>query len=289
MIGILVSEDSLKVLKFKPYAGSLVVFSDAVWNAPTGEKVQGLISYEPASGKVSYLIPPDSQNASVITPGMYWNNHALAVQRSATTTNLVSLDLATQTTKTIDSLPSDEGTFGQALWSADGSRVAYVVYSKTGGTSLRVSGESADKIVFGVPLAFSPDASQLLVDARPVLHWVDVASGTSGNLEGVDVTSTTGTTRVSLSGNYLLTVQQGEPVAKVYRIDWKTHTATPDGVIPMPEESDLALNAHDQVLVTPKSGLSKAYQLSDEGTHGLVGLYDFKLPESVHIISWNTP
>jgi hypothetical protein len=140
MIGILVSEDSLKVLKFKPYAGSLVVFSDAVWKAPSGENVQGLISYEPVSGKVSYLIPPDSQNASVITPAMYSDNHALVVQRSASTTSLVSLDLNTQTAAPIASLANSEGTFGQTLWSADGSRVAYVVYSKTGASSLHVSG-----------------------------------------------------------------------------------------------------------------------------------------------------
>jgi hypothetical protein len=122
-----------------------------------------------------------------------------------------------------------------------------------------------------------------------MLRWVDAETGTGGMIEGIAFSQSGETVQVSPSGAFILTRLEGETVAKVYRIDWETHTVTPDGAIPVPEQSDLAINGRDQVLVTPEGGLSKAYQLSANGSHALVGLYDLKLPESVHIISWNTP
>jgi len=282
------------VQKFPAYKGTLTVYTSTYWKAASGEKVVGLIEYDPLSGSVSYLISPSTPTASVVTPSTYHDHHALIVQSSTTTLNLVSLNLLTQASKTVASIPTGEGSFGQSVWSPDGSRIAYVMFAKTGMPKLFVTGAGTgtSSIPFGVPLAFSPNGTQVMLDTRPFLSAVDVATGKKMDLTRVAF-APSGVKDQALyaspSGNFIITTQPTDSLARVYHVDWTLHTISAAGVIPLEKGSSLVLNPADQVLVTAKGGFSKAYKLSATAAPALVAVYNFHLPDSVNIISWNTP
>jgi len=279
----------MHVQRFEPYQGTLLLLANTQWEAPSGEKVQGLISYDPSSKSVSYAIPPFSTYSLFsINSSSLFQDRLLTVRNEDSSIDLVIVDLKTQEAEEIDSISADAGIFGQSFWSSDGTRIAYVIYPLEGTPSLRVTGDGVADLGFGIPLTFSPTAEEVLIDTRPMLTTINIESGERVEFAGVAFSSyQEESVYAAPTGNYVIALLSGDRFARVYQMDWNSHAAVMRGVIPIKEGSSMVFNTNDQVLIT-SDGLSKAYQLSESGTHTTIGVYDFELPADVRIISWNS-
>lgn len=261
------------------------------WDAPSGEHLDGAVSYTPSTGAVSYIKGPQLSSVNLFASTVREafdpaSDRILGTVSATSTLSLVQASLMRQqVTATLDTL--SPGSYFQApVLSKDGTRAAYLVVTiKNQGYpdiyQVSLADKKPVKVGKGIPVAFSPDNSSLLVATSTGLEIASLTTPVRTSVSGSEAFKDAKQIAVSLDRNTVAATDAAGKI-QVFTIDWNNRALSSAGQIAAVPGVQAAFTPENEI-ITYVPGTLSVYEKRG-ATFGLAGAYSLDLPQYTELI-----